>query len=185
MMKKLLVLSLCAVALAACGGEDAGKAPAKVESEAPTEEVEESKQESVEYTIGDTVEIDGLTFTLNDAKFVDERFPEANTEVEVGDEDKILTIFFEVKNESEENYFVGEDGSYSVYADGKKAKDYYLNSSMADEVSPGHSIGGELSFVIPGDTKEIDVEWQPHYEKDGEWVRGDRFTFVLDARGVE
>ena len=104
--------------------------------------------------VGETTEIDGVSFTLDNASYTDER--NEFSEIQA---DRVLKIDMTVKNNSDHDIPVGTD--IKVYADGKQVKSYPINDTLLDSLSPGRSISGSGGFAINGNPKKIELEFQP------------------------
>lgn len=104
--------------------------------------------------VGETTEIDGVSFTLDNASFTDERNEFADVQA-----DRVLKVDMTVKNNSDHDIPVG--GDVKVYADGKQVKNYPINDTLIDSLSPGRSISGSEGFAINGNPNKIELEFQP------------------------
>ena len=180
-MKKLLLGTALSTALllAACGGEmeepeateesDTSTAaePAGEETESTetedTEEVVEEETETVDenLSVGESVEIDGVTFTLNSTTYTDER----NEFAEIVP-DSVIVLDMTYENGTGADITVG--GDVSVYADGTKAESYPIMDFLMDTISDGRNITGKEGFAIMGEPSEIEVEFSPLMSFSGE-----------------
>lgn len=179
-MKKLLLGSALSTALllAACGemeepeadtstveetaGEETTEETETTETES-TEEVVEEETETVDenLSVGDSVEVDGVTFTLNSATYTDER----NEFAEIVP-DSVIVLDMTYENNTGSDITVG--GDVSVYADGTKAESYPIMDFLMDTISDGRNITGKEGFAIMGTPSEIEVEFSPLMSFSGE-----------------
>lgn len=151
-MKKVLFLLLSSMlVLAACGNGDKKEDDSKHE----TKKSEPKKEEkSKTKKVGETTEIDGVSFTLNKANYTDERNEFADVKAE-----KVLKIDMTIKNNSDKDITVG--GDVKLYLDGKQANTYPVDNQLLDSLSPGRSISGSEGFAINGNPKKIELEFKP------------------------
>ncbi|PTJ92105.1 hypothetical protein BU032_03515 [Staphylococcus simulans] len=105
-------------------------------------------------TVGETTEIDGVSFTLDNAAYTEERNEFADVQA-----DKVLKVDMTVKNNSKKEIPVG--GDVKVYVDGKQAKSYPINNQLMDSLSPNREISGSEGFAINGNPEKIELEFQP------------------------
>ena len=105
-------------------------------------------------SIGETTEIDGVSFTLDNASYTEERNEFADVQA-----DKVIKVDMTVKNNSKEEIPVG--GDIKVYVDGKQAKSYPIDNQLIDSLSPNREISGSEGFAINGNPKKIELEFQP------------------------
>ena len=120
-----------------------------------TEEVIEEETETAEsnLSIGDSVTIDDITFTLDDAYYTDERNEFAEIQP-----DNVLMLDVTIQNDTDQDYPVGMD--IQLYVDGSKAETYPV-ATLMDSVSAGRSISGQQSFAIMGEPSEVELEFSP------------------------
>ncbi|MCE5148616.1 DUF4352 domain-containing protein [Staphylococcus simulans] len=105
-------------------------------------------------TVGETTEIDGVSFTLDNAAYTEERNEFADVQA-----DKVLKVDMTVKNNSKKEIPVG--GDVKVYVDGKQAKSYPINNQLMDSLSPNREISGSEGFAINSNPEKIELEFQP------------------------
>ncbi|WP_031544282.1 DUF5067 domain-containing protein [Salinicoccus luteus] len=130
------------------------------------EDISEAVEEETETTdenlaVGDSTEIDGITFTLNEAYYTDERNEFAEVEA-----DNVLVLDMTYENNSGEDISVG--GDVSVYADGTKLESYPIDEMLMDSLSDGRNISGKEGFAVVGEPSEIEVEFSPLMSFSGE-----------------
>lgn len=143
--------------------EDNTEESAEEETE---EDISEAVEEETETTdenldVGDSTEIDGITFTLNDAYYTDERNEFAEVEA-----DNVLVLDMTYENNSGQDISVG--GDVSVYADGTKLESYPIDEMLMDSLSDGRNISGKEGFAVVGEPSEIEVEFSPLMSFSGE-----------------
>jgi len=134
-------------------------------SSSDTEDTEEAIEEETEtaesnLAIGDSVTIDDITFTLDDAYYTDERNEFAEIQP-----DNVLMLDVTIQNDTDQDYPVGMD--IQLYVDGSKAESYPV-ATLMDGVSAGRSISGQQSFAIMGEPSEIELEFSPFMNFSGE-----------------
>ncbi|WP_353421826.1 DUF4352 domain-containing protein [Staphylococcus delphini] len=144
------VFILVSILFTACTGAFVNEVDKELNEETTLSKDKNTKTKKV----GETTEIDGVAFTLNNAEYTDERNEFADVEAE-----KVLKVDMTIKNNSDEEIPVG--GDTKVYVDGKQAKSYPINDQLLDSLSPGREISGSAGFAINGDAKKIELEFQP------------------------
>lgn len=148
--------------------EGAGEATEEEESEEDaetkdTEDVVEAETEVAEenLSVGDTVEMDGVTVTIDAAYYTDERNEFAEVEA-----DSVMMLDVSFENNTGEDYSPAMD--FEVYADGSKAEEYPVGDIILDSVSDGRSGSGTIAFALVGEPSEIEVEFSPLFSFSGE-----------------
>lgn len=108
--------------------------------------------------VGESGEIDDVSFTLDAVQYTDERneFADEDTPAE-----KVLRADVTIKNNSKETIPVG--GDIKVYADGKQVESYPLEDVLVDSLSPGRTISGAEGFAINGNPDKLELEFQPSF----------------------
>ncbi|MGV3175264.1 DUF4352 domain-containing protein [Aerococcus suis] len=124
-----------------------------------TEQQSESTEEdntADTLAIGDTAEINGIKFTVNNIEFTDERnqFAESNPE-------RVIRIDYTLENGQDEDYAFGVDTQ--LYVDGKQADTYPLGGTDGDigfgSVSAGRTVDSSVYYGVDG--QDIELEWRP------------------------
>ena len=144
-MKKLLLLMLTLIfslALVACDEGTTNTSNDNSEemdkTDENTEDVVENEDDSEEkrtLTVGDTVELDGVKFTLKSVTTTDER-----NEFEESDPTAVIKIEYELENLSDEEIPYGAE--ITVYdAEGNQMEPYPLDNSMGS-LAPGKKVQG-------------------------------------------
>lgn len=144
-MKKLLLLMLTLIfslALVACDEGTTNTSNDNSEemdkTDENTEDVVENEDDSEEkrtLTVGDTVELDGVKFTLKSVTTTDER-----NEFEESDPTAVIKIEYELENLSDEEIPYGAE--ITVYdAEGNQMEIYPLDNSMGS-LAPGKKVQG-------------------------------------------
>lgn len=148
--------------------EGTGEATEEEESEEnaeteDTEDVVEAETEVAEenLSVGDTVEMDGVTVTIDAAYYTDERNEFAEVEA-----DSVMMLDVSFENNTGEDYSPALD--FEVYADGSKAEEYPVGDIILDSVSDGRSGSGTIAFALVGEPSEIEVEFSPLFSFSGE-----------------
>jgi len=169
-LKRLFILLfsiIFAVGLVACGetedtgsGDTADEATEEqtneeqsdeggaAEEEEAAEEPEAEESEDEMYGVGDTVEVDGVEFTLVGVSTTDERNEFAET-----DPTHVVEIEYEIVNNTEEEISIGMD--LDVYdGSGSQAESYPLDSTLGS-LKPGKNIQGVDYYGIEEGPIEI------------------------------
>ncbi|MCD8905931.1 DUF4352 domain-containing protein [Staphylococcus chromogenes] len=144
------IFILLAILFTACTGAFVNEVDKGINEEGTLDKDKDTKVKNV----GETTEIDGVSFTLDNATFTDERNEFADVQA-----DKVLKVDMTIKNNSDEEIPVG--GDVKVYTDGKQAKSYPINDGLMDSLSPGREISGSEGFAINGNPEKIELEFQP------------------------
>jgi len=178
-MKKALIIFLSMVlifALAACGGDGGGKAPA--ESSAPTESSntpsgEAGADENKYYGIGEAAEANGLSITIDKVEVA-----APNTTLEKAkDGFAYVKVWFTFKNTSDETIESPKAKAlYMVYKEGPTGDDCDMTSEensqvmleVADrderymsrvDLAPGESTGGWMIYQRQTDKNEVTMHY--------------------------
>lgn len=161
-MRKFIVLLIASLFLIGCGDAD-------------KEDVVEKKSE---YTVGDTVEMDGMNITLNGVRYVegDELFKPDEGTFWIA-----LDITFE--NTSEKSEYVAGIFNITLKDDEGIEKDQNiwgnLEGSLDGDVLGGEKLRGEKSFVIKGDESEVYAYYKSTFSSN------EPIKFVIDLGSVE
>lgn len=133
--------------------------------EAPTddEETEESGSGSDEssgstqdgLSVGDSAELNGMTLTVEDVSYTDER----NEFAEV-DADEVIMIDLSFENNSGDSYLMGSR-DMEIMVDGEPAETYPVGDIILDETEDGESTSGSLAYAVTGDPSEIELVFSP------------------------
>jgi len=146
----LVLLILIIVGVTACTGTFVNEVDKEINEEGKLDKDKDTKIKS----IGETTEIDGVSFTLDNASYRKKRRDFLNEKA-----DKVIKVDMTVKNNSKEEIPVG--GDIKVYVDGKQAKSYPIDNQLIDSLSPNREISGSEGFAINGNPKKIELEFQP------------------------
>lgn len=146
----LVLLILIIVGVTACTGTFVNEVDKEINEEGKLDKDKDTKIKS----IVETTEIDGVSFTLDNASYTEERNEFADVQA-----DKVIKVDMTVKNNSKEEIPVG--GDIKVYVDGKQAKSYPIDNQLIDSLSPNREISGSEGFAINGNPKKIELEFQP------------------------
>lgn len=146
----LVLLILIIVGISACSATFVNEVDKEINEEGKLDKDKDTKIKSV----GETTEIDGVSFTLDNASYTDERNEFAEVQA-----DKVLKVDMTIKNNSVEEIPVG--GDVKVYVDGKQAESYPITDGLMDSLSPNREISGSEGFAINGNPEKIELEFQP------------------------
>lgn len=165
----LVVVVLVAIAAFAGGGESS--TPQKVESTSGTSQSAsqasqaQSQPEQTVFTVGDTVELNGVKTTLLSA----EEYPGKQYMMPT-DGNVFLVCQFEIENDSSAEINVSSMVSFNAYCD-----DYSVSLSITGEmledswksldgtVAPGKKINGVIAYEIPQDWQKMEIAYTPSF----------------------
>lgn len=163
----LVVVVLMVIAALAGGGES--NTPQKVESTSSTSQAasqsSEAQPEQTVFTVGDTVELNGVKTTLLSA----EEYPGKQYMMPT-DGNVFLVCQFEIENDSSEEINVSSMVSFNAYCD-----DYSVSLSITGEmledswksldgtVAPGKKINGVIAYEVPQDWQKMEISYTPSY----------------------
>lgn len=163
----LVVVVLMVIAALAGGGES--NTPQKVESTSSTSQAasqsSEAQPEQTVFTVGDTVELNGVKTTLLSA----EEYPGKQYMMPT-DGNVFLVCQFEIENDSSEEINVSSMVSFNAYCD-----DYSVSLSITGEmledswksldgtVAPGKKINGVIAYEIPQDWQKMEISYTPSF----------------------
>lgn len=165
----LVVVVLVVIAAFAGGGES--NSPQKVESTSGTSQAAsqasqaQSQPEQTVFTVGDTVELNGVKTTLLSA----EEYPGKQYMMPT-DGNVFLVCQFEIENNSSAEINVSSMVSFNAYCD-----DYSVSLSITGEmledswksldgtVAPGKKINGVIAYEIPQDWQKMEISYTPSF----------------------
>lgn len=165
----LVVVVLVLIAAFAGGGESS--TPQKVESTSGTSQSAsqasqaQSQPEQTVFTVGDTVELNGVKTTLLSA----EEYPGKQYMMPT-DGNVFLVCQFEIENDSSAEINVSSMVSFNAYCD-----DYSVSLSITGEmledswksldgtVAPGKKINGVIAYEIPQDWQKMEISYTPSF----------------------
>lgn len=165
----LVVVVLVVIAAFAGGGESS--TPQKVESTSGTSQSAsqasqaQSQPEQTVFTVGDTVELNGVKTTLLSA----EEYPGKQYMMPT-DGNVFLVCQFEIENDSSAEINVSSMVSFNAYCD-----DYSVSLSITGEmledswksldgtVVPGKKINGVIAYEIPQDWQKMEISYTPSF----------------------
>lgn len=131
-------------------------------TEDTADEIEEETETTEEnLSVGDSVEMDGVTVTIDSAYYTDERNEFAEIEA-----DSVIILDISFENNTGEDYSPAMD--FEVYADGSKAEEYPVGDIILESVSDGRSGSGSIAYALVGSPSEIEVEFSPLFSFSGE-----------------
>ena len=159
------------VVIAAFAGSGESSTPQKVESTSGTSQSAsqasqaQSQPEQTVFTVGDTVELNGVKTTLLSA----EEYPGKQYMMPT-DGNVFLVCQFEIENDSSAEITVSSMVSFNAYCD-----DYSVNLSVTGEmledswktldgtVAPGKKINGVIAYEIPQDWQKMEISYTPSF----------------------
>lgn len=165
----LVVVVLVLIAAFAGGGESS--TPQKVESTSGTSQSAsqasqaQPQPEQTVFTVGDTVELNGVKTTLLSA----EEYPGKQYMMPT-DGNVFLVCQFEIENDSSAEINVSSMVSFNAYCD-----DYSVSLSITGEmledswksldgtVAPGKKINGVIAYEIPQDWQKMEISYTPSF----------------------
>ena len=125
----------------------------------------EAQPEQTVFTVGDTVELNGVKTTLLSA----EEYPGKQYMMPT-DGNVFLVCQFEIENDSSEEINVSSMVSFNAYCD-----DYSVSLSITGEmledswksldgtVAPGKKINGVIAYEIPQDWQKMEISYTPSF----------------------
>lgn len=163
----LVIFAILVVVGIVSGNSDS---PKKVESQnvgsqnAENQKVETSAPEKTEFTVGDSVELDGITVTLVDVS----ESTGANFMTPT-DGNVFVICEFEIENGSDEDIAVSSIVSFEAYID-----DYSTNINLSaiasaekgqldGSVAAGKKMAGAIGYEAAKDWKELEVRFTPSF----------------------
>lgn len=144
--------------------DDGVTVPDVQENPAPDEKTEESGSYSEEessgstqdgLSVGDSAEVNGMTLTVEDVSYTDER----NEFAEV-DADEVIMVDLSFENNSGDSYLMGSR-DMQVMLDGEPAETYPVGDVILDETNDGESTSGSLAYAVTGSPSEIELVFSP------------------------
>lgn len=165
------------VVIAAFAGSGESSTPQKVESTSGTSQSAglagqasqasqaQSQPEQTVFTVGDTVELNGVKTTLLSA----EEYPGKQYMMPT-DGNVFLVCQFEIENDSSAEINVSSMVSFNAYCD-----DYSVSLSITGEmledswksldgtVAPGKKINGVIAYEIPQDWQKMEISYTPSF----------------------
>lgn len=130
-------------------------------NEIDEEAVDTAESETDNYQLGETVEISGITLTINDAYLTDER--NDNSIIDVSG---VLVLDVTYENGSGETFPAGRD--ITLKAGGEHARSYDLDSALPADVGPGESITGQMAYGLVSEPENMIAVFEPLMNSDGE-----------------
>lgn len=167
-MKNFIFMTTLAAALfiSACSSQGEEPAAADNEEEKAVEinEIDEEAVDTAEtdnYQLGETVEISGITLTINDAYLTDER--NDNSIIDVSG---VLVLDVTYENGSGETFPAGRD--ITLEAGGEHARSYDLDSALPADIAPGESITGRMAYGLVNAPENVVAVFEPLMNESGE-----------------
>lgn len=158
----LVVFGLLVIVGIVSGG---GDSPKKVESQNVSgQKAETAAPEKTEFTVSDSVELNGITVALTDVyESTGENFMKPT------DGNVFIICEFEIKNGSDKDIAVSSIMSFEAYVD-----DYTTNMSLsaiasADKgqldgsVASGKKMSGAIGYEASKDWKELEIRFTPNF----------------------
>ena len=168
----LVVVVLVVIAAFAGGGESS--TPQKVESTSGTSQSAsqagqasqaQSQPEQTVFTVGDTVELNGVKTTLLSA----EEYPGKQYMMPT-DGNVFLVCQFEIENDSSAEITVSSMVSFNAYCDDSSVNLSVTGEMLEDSwktldgtVAPGKKINGVIAYEIPQDWQKMEISYTPSY----------------------
>ena len=171
-MKKFIFMTTLATALfmSACGSQDGQKPAASSDNEEEEaveineideEAVETAEAETDNYQLGETVEISGITVTINDAYLTDER-----NDTSIIDVSGVLVLDVTYENGSDEVFPAGRD--ITLEAGGEHVRSYDMDSTLPADLAPGESITGHMAYGLVKAPEDVVAVFEPLMNDSGE-----------------
>lgn len=170
-MKKFIFMPALAAALfmSACSSGENDEEP-EISSDneevevVEIDEVDEEADEAAEtdnYQLGETVEISGITVTINDAYLTDER-----NDTSIIDVSGVLVLDVTYENGGDEVFPAGRD--ITLEAGGEHVRSYELDSALPADIAPGESITGRMAYGLVTPPENVVAVFEPLMNNSGE-----------------
>lgn len=170
-MKRLLSLFILTLILTACTNDSSeDKNTQKSETSAP-EATEEAKTETLpekdlpeddRLQFGESIEIDDIELTINDAEFTIDRIPDHFETFEY-----VIKLNVTYKNNSDVVFPAGRDITVTVN-DETEATYYNMEGTLLQDVNNGESVTGDIYYAFNGKPEKITAKFEPLLNTEGE-----------------
>lgn len=179
-MKNFIFITTLSTALllSACSGSSNNESVKNNESESESTkevisrdeeeifEIDEVDEEAVvkasdNLQIGESVEIDGITITIDDAYLTDERNDSNIIKVS-----GVLVLNVTYENNTAETFPAGRD--IIVEVGGELAHSYELEDALWSDVAPGNSISGKMAYGLTSTPENVVAIFEPLMNTSGE-----------------
>lgn len=128
--------------------------------EVDEEAVESAVSESDNYQLGEPVEIDGITVTINDAFMTDER-----NDTNIIDVSRVLVLDVTYENGTDQTFPAGRD--ITLEANGELAHSYELDSVFPAALAPGESLTGQMTYGLVTAPENMVAVFEPLMNSEG------------------
>lgn len=140
----------------------------------PEEEVDLSKDESKKYGVGETVDIKGVSVTLES---IEKSYGDRDEEFSFNapGEGKVFVICnFFAENGSDEDFNISSF-YFQAYEDGFSIDENYFTGAegLSGTASPGKKIKGALVYEVSEQFEELELEYEPSFWSDA------KITFLI------
>ena len=166
------MLVFIGVFLVACGeveessGENADQSNASSSEDSAdnSEKTEDGGEEDAGekvYTIGDSVEVNGVEITIKSATFT------KPAEYSEPKNDKVLTLEVEAKNTSDDSAFVDNTEFTLSDAEGNMSEDYfgYDDLAISGDINSGKKLSGKLYYDV-SESDHYELQYEPSFSWD-------------------
>ncbi len=170
-MKRLLSLFILTLILTACTNDSSeDKNTQKSETSAP-ETTEEAKTETLpeeeipeddRLQFGESIEIDDIELTINDAEFIIDRIPNHFETFEY-----VIKLNVTYKNNSNAVFPAGRDITVTVN-DETEATYYDMEGTLLQDVNNGESVTGDIYYAFNGQPEIVTAKFEPLLNTEGE-----------------
>lgn len=170
-MKKFIFMPALAAALfmSACSSGENDEEPeiSSDNEEVEVVEIDEVDEEAVEaaetdnYQIGEAVELNGITVTINDAYLTDER-----NDTSIIDVSGVLVLDVTYENGSDGVFPAGRD--ITLEAGGEHVRSYDMDSNLPADLAPGESITGHMAYGLVKAPEDVVAVFEPLMNDSGE-----------------
>lgn len=174
----IVIVALIIISAIAGGGSDK---PKKVEktpdanaasttsdttnAETPKQEDAKSAEKDETFTVGDTVDDNGLLVTLVSC----DEYVSENEYITPEEGKKYIRLNFEIQNNSEDTANISSIVSFSAYADDYAIDQAYVDSSdksLDGEVAVGKKMNGSIFYEVPVETATLQVDYISNFWTD-------------------
>lgn len=170
-MKRILSLFIITLILTACTNDSSeDKNTQKSETSAP-ETTEEAKTETLpeeeipeddRLQFGESIEIDDIELTINDAEFTIDRIPDHFETFEY-----VIKLNVTYKNNSDAVFPAGRDITLTVN-DETEATYYDMEGTLLQDVNNGESVTGDIYYAFNGQPEIVTAKFEPLLNTEGE-----------------
>lgn len=176
----LIVVIILIIGIASMGGDDDSSSAKKTgttndtTSSETTETSDDSEDSSSDgeisnvFYVGDIVETDEVKIS-----YISSGEVESENEFIEPDKGNVFYQFeFEFENIGDSDYAISSLMSFNCYADSYQAEQAFFDTDIDGTISPGKKLKGTMTFEVPEDAENIEMEYETNY-----WTE-DKIVFI-------